>query len=88
MPPDWKPAKAAQAKAVELGLDPDAEEADFRDWTAAKRMLYADWDAGFRSHLTGQARRHAKINGTGPPAKPLPIFASSVGKPWSGEDYP
>jgi len=51
MPDGWRPDETAAVMARELGLDPRAEFADFRDWTTAKRATYADWQAAFRSHL-------------------------------------
>lgn len=51
MPDGWRPDETAATMARDLGLDPRAEFADFRDWTTAKRATYADWQAAFRSHL-------------------------------------
>lgn len=57
MPTGWAPDEAAKTRAVEFGLDVGREADDFREWTTAKAMTYADWNAGFRSHLASQAKR-------------------------------
>lgn len=79
MPTGWEPDESCRRRAAELRLDLDAEVSEFRDWTTAKRMLYADWQAAFRSHLSSQAkRRPSSANGT----IPLKVFGSTVGKPF------
>ncbi len=84
MPAGWEPNESGMQKANELGLDVRFEADDFRNWTASKGQKYVNWDAGFLSHLTRQSKRRAKEAGHGPPANPLPIFGSSVGKPFTG----
>ncbi len=64
-PDDWEPDETAKALAAELKLNLDHEAAEFRDWTTAKSKLYADWQAGFRSHLRSQAKRGPQPHANG-----------------------
>lgn len=65
MPTGWKPTPGAIAKASELGLDLEHEAEDFREWTASKGQVYADWDAAFLSHLRRAAKRRRAGPGNG-----------------------
>ena len=71
MPSCWIPGYSGAAAAKKLGLDANAEAENFRDWTTAKGMLYADWDAAFRSHLKRRAdQRPAAAGQTHTPRRP------------------
>lgn len=61
MPAGWQPDDTAKALAAELRLSLISEAADFRDWTASKGRRFADWQAGFRSHLRSQAKRNSTL---------------------------
>jgi hypothetical protein len=56
IPSDWEPRPEEQQKARELGVDCEAESAQFRDHYTAKGEARADWDASFRTWLRNAVR--------------------------------
>lgn len=51
IPDGFSPSEEGRQKAVQAGLDSDAELAKFRDHHAAKGSLMADWDAAWRTWI-------------------------------------
>jgi hypothetical protein len=51
LPDDWKPTDAHRSLAVEVGVDLEVEEAQFRDHAKANDRRQRDWDAAFRTWL-------------------------------------
>lgn len=60
LPPNWQPDGESVACAATLGVDLEFALAELRDWAAAKRPKYHDWNATFRNSL----RRFAKSGKT------------------------
>lgn len=64
LPDAWVPKEDHQEIAIEYGLDPEVQVANFRDHFKAKGTRYKDWDQAYRNWLnrekTYQQERAAK----------------------------
>jgi hypothetical protein len=76
IPDGFNPSEDGRQRAVQAGLDADAEIAKFRDHHAAKGSLMADWDAAWRTWV-GNAVQFGRAKVQSPSAKPdTPEYAA------------
>ncbi len=76
IPDGFNPSEDGRRRAVQAGLDVDAEIAKFRDHHAAKGSLMADWDAAWRTWV-GNAVQFGRAKVQSPSAKPdTPEYAA------------
>jgi hypothetical protein len=57
IPEDWEPRQSERAKAVELGLDPDHEAAEFKAFWLGDGRAKKDWHMTFLNRLYTQSKR-------------------------------
>jgi hypothetical protein len=62
-PEGWRPNESHRALARAYNLDFTLELNAFHSWTDAKGQRYADWDAGFRNHLTREHKNNCQRDG-------------------------
>jgi len=71
IPDDWKPRDEERAQAAELGLDCDAEAAEFFAYWLGDGRPKKNWDQTFRNRLLSQAKRKQPNLWGGAPQQPI-----------------